>query len=62
MVLQESIDQGSTYRVEESTVAYHPLNFHVYGWGGDSCTGCGGTLEAIRLGNQSTVFCPRCQR
>lgn len=60
-VLQESIDQGSTYRVEEETVAYHPLNFDVYGRGTDACTRCGGALEEIRLGNRSTVFCPRCQ-
>ncbi|GLI36794.1 bifunctional DNA-formamidopyrimidine glycosylase/DNA-(apurinic or apyrimidinic site) lyase [Geobacter hydrogenophilus] len=60
-VLQESIDQGSTYRVEEETVAYHPLDFDVYGRGKDACTRCGGALKEIRLGNRSTVFCPRCQ-
>jgi formamidopyrimidine-DNA glycosylase len=61
-VLQESIDQGSTYRVAEETVAYHPLDFRVYGRKGGACTGCGGALEATRLGNRSTVFCPRCQQ
>jgi len=61
-VLQESIGQGSTYRVAEETVAYHPLEFAVYGRGKGACTRCGGALEEIRLGNRSTVFCPRCQR
>ncbi|WP_306532545.1 bifunctional DNA-formamidopyrimidine glycosylase/DNA-(apurinic or apyrimidinic site) lyase [Geobacter sp.] len=61
-VLRESIDQGSTYRVEEETVAYHPLDFAVYGRGKGACTCCGGALEEIRLGNRSTVFCPRCQQ
>jgi formamidopyrimidine-DNA glycosylase len=61
-VLQESIDQGSTYRVAETTVAYHPLEFAVYGRGKGHCTRCNGSLEEIRLGNRSTVFCPRCQR
>lgn len=61
-VLQESIDQGSTYRVAEDTVAYHPLDFNVYGRANGVCTGCGGALEATRLGNRSTVYCPRCQQ
>jgi formamidopyrimidine-DNA glycosylase len=60
-VLQESIDLGSTYRVEEDTVAYHPLDFEVYGRAHGACTGCGAALEEIRLGNRSTVYCPRCQ-
>lgn len=60
-VLRESIDQGSTYRVEESAVAYHPLNFAVYGRENGACTRCGGALESTRLGNRSTVYCPRCQ-
>lgn len=60
-VLLESIEQGSTYRVAEGSVAYHPLEFNVYGRGKDACTRCGGSLEEIRLGNRSTVFCPHCQ-
>ncbi len=60
-VLLESIEQGSTYRVAEDTVAYHPLEFDVYGRGKGACTRCGGALEEIRLGNRSTVFCPHCQ-
>lgn len=60
-VLSESIEQGSTYRVAEATVAYHPLEFAVYGRGKEACTRCGWALEEIRLGNRSTVFCPRCQ-
>ena len=61
-VLQESIEQGSTYRVAEETVAYHPLAFAVYGRGKGRCTRCNGALEEIRLGNRSTVYCPGCQR
>lgn len=61
-VLQDSIDSGSTYRVAEETVAYHPLDFQVYGRGSDRCTRCNGVLEAIRLGGRSTVYCPRCQK
>ncbi len=61
-VLTESIETGSTYRVTEETVEYHTLEFDVYGRGGVACRKCGGALESIRLGNRSTVFCPRCQR
>jgi formamidopyrimidine-DNA glycosylase len=61
-VLLESIEQGSTYRVAEETVAYHPLEFNVYGRGKGTCPRCGLALEETRLGNRSTVFCPRCQR
>lgn len=61
-VLQGSIDQGSTYQVAERSVAYHPLEFDVYGRGKGACTRCNGALEEIRLGNRSTVFCPRCQQ
>lgn len=64
-VLAESIDQGSTlmdFRVAEETLRYHPLDFRVYGRGGMHCFGCGGMLEATRLGNRSTVYCPECQR
>jgi formamidopyrimidine-DNA glycosylase len=61
-VLLDSIEHGSTYRVAEKTVAYHPLEFNVYGRGKGSCTSCGGILEETRLGNRSTVFCQHCQR
>lgn len=64
-VLADSIDQGSTYqgyRVAEERPVYHPLDFRVYGRGGEPCFGCGGMLEEIRLGKRSTVFCPACQR
>ncbi len=61
-ILAESIATGSTYRVAEETVGYHPMEFSVYGRSGVACRACGGLLEASRLGNRSTVYCPRCQR
>jgi formamidopyrimidine-DNA glycosylase len=61
-VLSASIEQGSTYRVAEESVGYHPLEFNVYSRSGGRCTRCGTELEASRLGNRSTVFCPHCQR
>ena len=61
-VLTGSIVIGSTYRVAEGEVGYHPLEFSVYGRSGAVCVTCGQPLESIRLGNRSTVYCPRCQR
>ena len=61
-VLEMSIGEGSTYRVAEETVAYHPQIFKVYGRGGEPCRGCGEPLDEIRLGNRSTVFCHACQK
>ena len=60
-VLEESIGAGSTCRVGEETVAYHPLDLKVYGCGGEACSVCGQQLDEIRLGNRSTVFCRICQ-
>ena len=61
-VLAESIEIGSSYRFTEETVAYHPLQFSVYGRFGATCLTCGEALEAIRLASRSTVFCPHCQQ
>lgn len=60
--LEGSISVGSSYRVAEESVAYHPLTFKVYGRGGKPCLVCGEPLDEIRLGNRSTVFCRRCQK
>ena len=34
----------------------------VYGRGGRPCRVCGRTLETVRIGGRTTVFCRRCQR
>lgn len=60
-VLRDSVDVGSTYRVAEEEVTYHPLQFAVYGRGGEACRRCRGVLEEVRLGNRSSVYCPVCQ-
>lgn len=60
-VLDDSIRLGSTYRVTEESVAYHPMEFNVYGRGKGNCLRCGDALVESRLGNRSTVFCPVCQ-
>jgi formamidopyrimidine-DNA glycosylase len=61
-VLEDSIGEGSTYRVAEETVAYYPQRFKVYGRGGKPCFSCAGMLDETRLGGRSTVFCHTCQK
>lgn len=60
--LEGSISVGSSYRVAEESVSYHPLAFKVYGRAGKPCVECGEPLDEIRLGNRSTVFCRSCQK
>lgn len=33
----------------------------VYGRAGQKCQRCGTTLEGVKIGGRSTVYCPRCQ-
>jgi len=40
---------------------YFRQSLAVYGRGGEPCVSCGRTLVEIRLGQRSTVHCPRCQ-
>ena len=61
-VLEESIAEGDACLVAEDTVAYYPQHFKVYGRGGKPCHKCNGTLDEIRLGGRSTVFCRICQK
>ena len=41
---------------------YFAQELAVYGRGGEPCTRCGAQLKEVRLGDRSTVYCPRCQR
>lgn len=61
-VLEVSIGEGSTFRVAEETVAYYPQALKVYGRGGKACPSCSETLDEIKLGGRSTVFCRSCQK
>ncbi|WP_111498537.1 bifunctional DNA-formamidopyrimidine glycosylase/DNA-(apurinic or apyrimidinic site) lyase [Marinobacter bohaiensis] len=41
---------------------YFAQSLNVYGRGGEPCRHCDTPLKEIRLGQRSTVYCPRCQR
>ncbi|MCP5163228.1 MAG: bifunctional DNA-formamidopyrimidine glycosylase/DNA-(apurinic or apyrimidinic site) lyase [Hahellaceae bacterium] len=41
---------------------YFQQELLVYGRGGENCKQCNHQLKEIRLGQRTTVYCPRCQR
>lgn len=41
---------------------YFQQSLFVYGREGEACRRCSAVLRELRLGQRSTVFCPRCQR
>jgi len=65
-VLRRAIDQGGTtlrdFQREDGRPGYFRIQLQVYGRGGAACVSCGQVLQEIRIGQRSTVFCPRCQR
>lgn len=65
-VLERSITQGGTTLRDfvggDGKPGYFAQQLLVYGRGGQACKNCATTLKEIRLGQRSTVYCPRCQR
>lgn len=64
--LTKAIAQGGTTLQDFTQVDGQPGYFKqelmVYGRGGKMCMVCRTRLKEIRLGQRSTVYCPRCQR
>lgn len=65
-VLERSIVQGGTTLRDfvggDGNPGYFRQQLNVYGRGGEECPVCNTTLDEIRLGQRSTVYCRRCQR
>jgi len=65
-VLARSIKQGGTtlrdFVGSDGNPGYFRQQLNVYGRGGEGCQVCNTTLDEIRLGQRSTVYCRRCQR
>lgn len=65
-VLARAIEQGGTTLRDfvggDGKPGYFSQELTVYGRAGEACVRCRETLREIRLGQRSTVFCPRCQR
>lgn len=65
-VLGKAIEQGGTTLRDfvggDGKPGYFKQQLLVYGRGGLPCLRCQTVLREIRLGQRSTVYCPRCQR
>ncbi len=65
-VLEAAIEQGGTTLRDfvngNGEPGYFQQTLAVYGRAGQPCVGCKTVLKEIRLGQRSSVFCPRCQR
>lgn len=64
-VLQAAIHQGGTtindFINSEGKPGYFVNELKVYGRDGLPCVACNTSLEHIKLGQRSTVYCPQCQ-
>ncbi|ASP37697.1 DNA-formamidopyrimidine glycosylase [Bacterioplanes sanyensis] len=65
-VLARAIEQGGTTLRDfvggDGQPGYFAQQLDVYGRGGKPCRKCTQPLTEIRLGQRSSVYCPRCQR
>jgi formamidopyrimidine-DNA glycosylase len=56
---------GSTLRDfvdAEGKPGYFQQQYFVYGREGEPCRRCGAAIKAVRIGQRSAFYCPRCQR
>lgn len=64
-ILAHAIRRGGTtlrnFVGGDGKPGYFAQELQVYGHGGESCKQCRATLQEIRLGQRTTVFCPICQ-
>ena len=65
-ILGHAIQRGGTTLRDfvggDGQPGYFQQELFVYGRGGEFCKNCGGSLREVRLGQRSSVYCPRCQR
>lgn len=65
-VLEAAIRQGGTTLRDfvggEGRPGYFRQQLQVYGRGGAACPRCASALRETRIGQRSSVYCPRCQR
>lgn len=65
-VLVKAITAGGTtlrdFSGSDGQPGYFQQELLVYGRGGEPCVRCGKALTEIRLGQRTTVYCPKCQR
>jgi formamidopyrimidine-DNA glycosylase len=64
--LERAVEKGGTtlrdFAAADGSPGYFLAECAVYGREGKPCTRCGAKIKAIRQGQRSTFYCPRCQR
>jgi len=64
--LERALAAGGTTLRDFANASGHPGYFQnecaVYGREGEPCRACGTPIRALRQGQRSTFYCPRCQR
>lgn len=64
-ILAISIEKGGTtlkdFLGSDGKPGYFVQSLMVYGRGGEDCIKCKATLQEIKLGQRTTVFCTKCQ-
>jgi formamidopyrimidine-DNA glycosylase len=65
-ILLHAITRGGTtlrdFLSPDGEPGYFEQELFVYGRGGEPCRVCGTPIKAVRHGQRSTFYCPRCQR
>ena len=65
-VIKEAIESGGStikdFYTPDGEPGYFAQKLEVYGRTGEPCLKCGTPIEALRLGQRSTFFCPKCQK
>ena len=46
----------------DGSPGYFQQQYCVYGRDGEPCRKCGAQIKAVRIGQRSAFYCPRCQR
>ncbi len=65
-ILEHAITRGGTtlrdFLSPDGEPGYFEQELFAYGRAGEPCRVCGTPIRAVRLGQRSTYYCPRCQR
>ncbi len=65
-ILTGAIAAGGTtiadFRQVDGTEGKFTVELQVYGKGGGPCPNCGATLQSVKIGGRTSVFCPQCQK
>lgn len=65
-VLSTAIKQGGTtlrdFTQSDGKPGYFKQELKAYGRNGEPCVNCGTELKLVKIGQRSSVFCPKCQK